>query len=74
MPAALASAAMLYELGVELQAEEAWKKSGRTDVPCLFDPKCSFLSQLSGLPLDLEHAFDLMSLLPFVRLCPALSS
>jgi hypothetical protein len=42
-------------LGVELHSEEAWKKSGKTDVPCLFDPKCSFLSQLFGLPLDLEH-------------------
>jgi hypothetical protein len=34
--------------------EDNWKRNGKTDVPCLFDKKCSYMSQLFSLPVELE--------------------
>jgi len=36
--------------------EKTWEAHGKTEIPCLFDQKCSYMSQLNGLPLDLEHS------------------
>ena len=43
------------DLGIEINSEKEWKQSGGTDVPCLFDSKTAFLSEIKGLPLYLEE-------------------
>jgi len=44
----------MEEMAEDMNSEEQWLANGKTDVGCLFDVKCSFLSKLHQLPLDLE--------------------
>ena len=39
-----------------MYSEKAWLANGKSDVPCLFDSKCAFLSELCSLPLHLEQS------------------
>jgi len=39
-----------------LLSEESWLESGKTDIPCLFDKKCAFMSVISSLPRSLEQS------------------
>ena len=37
-----------------IMSDKSWKAHGQTEIPCMFDQKCSYMSQLNTLPLDLE--------------------
>lgn len=40
----------------KITSEESWIENGKTEIPCLFDRRSAYTSQLSSLPLDLEEA------------------
>lgn len=47
---------MKVETEKQITSEESWIEAGKTEIPCLFDRKSAYTSQLSSLPLDLEES------------------